>query len=75
MVFIRHFWAQVDGKKVEGRSSGWLVFESESDFDLELVKNLGSEGNDLWRVRAGENFEKLSEGVYTVRPGEYMKRL
>lgn len=46
----------------------WFVFVDESGMGSQLVNRLEQKGKDVITVKLGEQFTKLSEGVYAINP-------
>lgn len=48
----------------------WLVLVDNCGLGLQLVQRLEQEGQDVITVKAGEQFSRASDGVYTINPQE-----
>ena len=51
------------------RDGSWLVFVGERDEGRGIVTQLESDGRPVVTVSAGEQYERLAEGRYAIRPG------
>jgi acyl transferase domain-containing protein/acyl carrier protein len=51
------------------QSQIWLVFEDECGIGSGLANRLEQESQNVIRVRAAEQFHKISDAVYTINPG------
>ncbi|HEX8139746.1 MAG TPA: SDR family NAD(P)-dependent oxidoreductase [Pyrinomonadaceae bacterium] len=60
-----------------GPRPGWLVLADDSRLSARFVERLEGAGYSVTRVRAGEQFERLSDSLYTINPqsAEDYKRL
>ena len=54
--------------QTESGENRWLLFVDEIGVGFQLVNKLELKGKDVITVRAGEQFTKLSESVYTINP-------
>lgn len=51
------------------QDGSWLVFVGEQGEGTAIVKQLESEGRPVVTVSAGERYERLTQGRYSIRPG------
>src|SRR5215213_10568786 len=50
------------------QTSRWLVFMDEAGLGAQIVKRLEKAKHDVFTVRVGEQFERLSETAFTINP-------
>ncbi len=53
---------------LETKGKQWLLFVDERGIGTQLVKKLEHQGKDVVVVKAGEQFTKLRDGVYSINP-------
>lgn len=63
----RSFLSCGSSQPVDGR---WLIFLDEDGVGPVIVENLRRWGRSVVTVTTGEQFQRLAEGVYTVRPAQ-----
>jgi acyl transferase domain-containing protein/acyl carrier protein len=64
----RSLLSNITSSQSESKDGRWLLFVDECGVGIQLVNKLQHEGKDVVAVREGEQFTKLSEGVYSVNP-------
>jgi acyl transferase domain-containing protein/acyl carrier protein len=67
-------WKQSVPPPAAPGSGNWLVFLDESPVGGRFIRQLKLKetgSTTITIVRMGERFERIDEGVYTIRPGEY----
>ena len=60
--------ATFESEDTGGQRSGWLLFISESDLCLRIVERVEQMGQEAIAVKAGDQFARLCDRVYTINP-------
>jgi acyl transferase domain-containing protein/aryl carrier-like protein len=66
--FYAPLWKQTPVPSSAWGTSRWLVFIDEAGLGAQLAKRLEQAQQELFTVRAGEQFERLSETAFTINP-------